>query len=253
MLHKVIIFSGGMDSYTLLRKVFHETVSEGDPEATKITAISFDYGQRHSRELASAEKICRELEIPHQLIMLPIRDLLKGSALTDNIDMPTGAYDGENMRKTVVPGRNTIMLALALGIAEGKVLSEGGNALIYYGAHSGDHHIYPDCRPEYVDVMARTIYLASDGRIQLKAPFLNMNKISILQYGFSIGIPLSAYGDTWTCYTGGEKACGKCGSCDERLEAFTKNGVYDPVTYSSRGRWEEAQEAARVFAESLKK
>lgn len=266
MLHKIVIFSGGMDSCTLLHKVCAETWRDIDMAINagalsreqakaeyKLYALSFLYGQRHKRELVSAAKVCDQLLIPHQIINLPIQELLKGSALTDAVEMPEGVYDGENMRKTVVPGRNSIMLSIALGFAEGKVLSEGGNALIYYGAHSGDHHIYPDCRPEYVESMARTIFLASDGRVQLKAPFLTMDKVSILQHGLSIGMHMADYADTWTCYKGGEEACGVCGSCDERLAAFTANGVYDPLPYSSRGRWEAQQALCLQFAISLKK
>lgn len=157
--------------------------------------------------------------------------------------MPEGAYDGENMRKTVVPGRNTLMLAFGLAYAEGLVLdcesrNLKGNALLYYGAHSGDHFIYPDCRPDYIDALRTAITLGSAGRVRLIAPFERETKISILRLGRRLGLD---YKNTWTCYKGQYKACGVCGSCDERLEAFAKNGLRDPVPYSSLGRWAETE------------
>ena len=246
MEYKVIIYSGGMDSYTLLHYIHKTWKDLFGPGQQEFHALSFNYGQRHSRELLCAQKESELLGIKHTLITLPIAHMLKGSALTDNVTMPEGVYDGENMRLTVVPGRNTVMLALALAYAEGLVLAHDqahpelppavrANAVIYYGAHSGDHHIYPDCRPEYIDAMQETVLLASDGRVKLYAPFTTTDKGGILKEGLALGLD---YANTWTCYKGGEEACGVCGSCDERLSAFVENGLRDPVPYSSYGRWE---------------
>lgn len=256
MKYKVIIYSGGMDSYTLLHKIVRLTEAQGEP-LYSIHALSFHYGQRHARELQAAQAETLKLGIRHTLFEMSslMGGILRGSALTDNIAMPEGVYDGENMRQTVVPGRNTMMLSLALAYTEGLILADEqsvrqhyngklptaehvSTAALYYGAHAGDHHIYPDCRPEYIDSIARTFYLATDGKVELKAPFRDIDKRGILAQGLALGLD---YHNTWTCYKGGEEACGVCGSCDERLEAFSTHGVIDPVPYASRGRWEEQQ------------
>jgi 7-cyano-7-deazaguanine synthase len=223
-----------MDSTTLLHYMLAGAPNELDKP---VYALSFNYGQRHKRELECAIKECAKLSIPHQIIDLAVlQPLLRGSALTDQaaVPMPEGVYDGENMRKTVVPGRNTLMLSIAMAFAEGLVLSQGGAACVYYGAHSGDHHIYPDCRPEYIHAMAATFSRATGGKVDLFVPFMYVNKTDILKQGLELGVD---YSNTWTCYKGGQEACGVCGSCDERLESFHLNGVEDPVPYSSKGRW----------------
>jgi 7-cyano-7-deazaguanine synthase len=223
-----------MDSTTLLHYMLSEAPNDQD---NPVYALSFNYGQRHKRELECAVKECAKLTIPHQIIDLAVlQPLLRGSALTDQaaVPMPEGVYDGENMRKTVVPGRNTLMLSIAMAFAEGLVLSQGGMASVYYGAHSGDHHIYPDCRPEYINAMQRSFCLATDGNVNLAVPFMGIDKTGILKAGLTLGVD---YSNTWTCYKGGEQACGVCGSCDERLSSFHDNGVEDPVPYSSKGRW----------------
>lgn len=256
MKYKVIIYSGGMDSYTLLHSIVQRTKALGEP-LYSVHALSFHYGQRHARELAAARAETQALGIQHTLFEMGslMGGILRGSALTDNIAMPEGVYDGENMRQTVVPGRNTMMLSLALAYTEGLILADEQSVRVhyngelptdehvstgelFYGAHAGDHHIYPDCRPAYIDSIARTFYLATDGKVELKAPFRDIDKGGILKIGLGLGLD---YKNTWTCYKGGEQACGVCGSCDERLEAFTQNEVADPVPYSSRGRWEEQQ------------
>lgn len=233
----IVVFSGGMDSFTLLHKVMKENANPYQtPEQAallthKLRAISFDYGQRHRTEVLFAREICLRMNIPHEIIPLDVlKTLAKGSALTDDIAVPHGHYAAEQMRKTVVPGRNTVMLALALAYAEG--LDPEADAMIYYGAHAGDHHIYPDCRPEFVEAMGDAIEHASDCRVQMMAPFMNMTKAQILTKGLALGIPLADYGQTRTCYEGGELACGLCGSCSERLESFELNGVVDPVVYA---------------------
>jgi 7-cyano-7-deazaguanine synthase len=249
MNYKVIIYSGGMDSYTLLHSIHQTWKGLYHPDQMEFHALSFNYGQRHDRELICAKKECIALGIKHTVIHLPIADMLKGSALTDKIDMPEGKYDDENMRLTVVPGRNTLMLAMALAYAEGLVLahdqkhmSKQASAHIYYGAHAGDHYIYPDCRPDYIESMAQTIRLASNTRVALFAPYQQSDKGDILAEGISLGLD---YANTWTCYKGGQEACGVCGSCDERLEAFVTNNMRDPVPYSSYGRWAPPDDKAQ--------
>lgn len=227
-INHVIIYSGGADSYTLLHYVLKHYVRVGDG----VHALSFHYGQRHNRELASAKAVCQELNLAHDVIDLrQITPFLGGSALTNPaIPVPHGHYAAESMKQTVVPGRNTMMLALGLAFAEG--WNAARNATIYYGAHAGDHAIYPDCRPEYISAMARTIKLASDGHVELVVPFWGHDKAWIVAQGLrELGLD---YRKTWTCYEGGEQACGKCGSCVERLLAFDTNNAVDPLPYADK-------------------
>jgi 7-cyano-7-deazaguanine synthase len=212
----VVIYSGGMDSFTLL----HQVINEGK----RVYALSFNYGQKHSKELHYAQKVSDELGIPHKIVdITAINQLLLGSSLTDDIEIPEGHYEEESMKSTVVPNRNMIMLSLAVGYA----VSIGATA-VYFGAHGGDHAIYPDCRPEFVEKMDAVSKIANYEPVEILAPFLNSDKIDILKAGLALGLD---YGKSWTCYNGRERACGKCGSCRERLEAFEKNGQKDPLRY----------------------
>jgi 7-cyano-7-deazaguanine synthase len=212
----VVIYSGGMDSFTVL----NDAVRSGN----KVYAVSFNYGQKHSKELHYAQKVCDELAIPHKIVdITAIHQLLLGSSLTDDIEVPDGHYEEESMKSTVVPNRNMIMLSLAIGYAVSVGASE-----VLFGAHGGDHAIYPDCRPEFVEKMAAVSRVANYEEVDVKAPFLRSSKTEILRHGLSLGLD---YGKTWTCYKGREKACGKCGACNERLEAFELNGVVDSLNY----------------------
>ena len=212
----VVIYSGGMDSFTVL----HKAVQAGHD----VYALSFNYGQRHVKELQCAAQVCQELGIKHKIVDISaINQLLAGSSLTDNIDIPEGHYAADNMKSTVVPNRNMILLSLAVGYA----VSIGANQ-VYYGAHSGDHFIYPDCRPEFVQKMHDVCQIANYEAVDIISPYLAQTKIEILADGLAMGLD---YSKTWTCYNGREKACGKCGSCQERLEAFTLNNTTDPLPY----------------------
>jgi 7-cyano-7-deazaguanine synthase len=212
----VVIYSGGMDSFTVLNRALKD-----DKE---VFALSFDYGQRHVKELECASSVCTTLNIKHKVIDISsINQLLAGSSLTDDIDIPEGHYEAENMKSTIVPNRNMILLSLAVGYA----VSVGASQ-VYYGAHSGDHAIYPDCRPEFVQKMNDVCQIANYESVEIFSPYLTVNKTAILADGISMGLD---YGNTWTCYNGREKACGKCGSCQERLEAFNDNKIADPIEY----------------------
>ena len=205
----VVIYSGGMDSFTVLNRAIKD--------GKQVYALSFDYGQRHVKELSCARAVCKQLAIPHKVIDISaINELLAGSSLTDNIDVPEGHYEAENMKSTVVPNRNMILLSLAVGYA------------VYYGAHSGDHAIYPDCRPEFVQKMNDVCQIANYDPVEIFSPYLHQSKIDILTDGLKMGLD---YSQTWTCYNGREKACGKCGACQERLEAFKENNAIDPLPY----------------------
>jgi len=228
--HHVVILSGGMDSFTLLHWVRLNVIprlTQRQPEiANVLSAVSFNYGQRHNRELRCAARICSDLSIPHCIIDLTVlRTLTPGSALTGNVAVPHGHYAAENMKTTVVPGRNLAMLALTASHTE-SMLAPGETAQIYYGAHSGDHAIYPDCRPEFILAAMQTIRASTNDRIGLRAPFMDIDKTGILRRGLSLQLD---YTHTWSCYEGGDKPCGKCGACVERAEAFAQNNMHDPA------------------------
>ncbi|MCT6699595.1 7-cyano-7-deazaguanine synthase QueC [Rheinheimera sp. 4Y26] len=212
----VVIYSGGMDSFTVL----HNAIRAGH----QVYALSFNYGQRHVKELICAQNVCQELGIHHKIVDISaINQLIGGSSLTDDIEVPEGHYAADNMKSTVVPNRNMILLSLAVGYA----VSLDAQA-VYYGAHSGDHFIYPDCRPEFVQKMHDVCQIANYEPVDIISPYLHQTKIEILKDGLQMGLD---YSKTWTCYNGREKACGKCGSCQERLEAFALNQVTDPLPY----------------------
>ena len=212
----VVIYSGGMDSWTVLEKAIHDDYD--------VHALSFNYGQRHSVELEYARRVTDKKGIIHKIIDISsINDLLQGSSLTGDIDIPEGHYEEESMKSTVVPNRNMIMLSLAIGYAVSL-----GTDKVYYGAHSGDHAIYPDCRPEFLEKMNSVAAIANYEAVNIYDPYLDGNKETILHDGFQMGVD---YADTWTCYNGRQKACGKCGACQERLEAFKIVGKEDPLIY----------------------
>ncbi len=212
----VVIYSGGMDSFTLL----HRAIREG----YAVHALSFDYGQRHVRELDCARQVCLENSIPHKVIDIrALSEVMTGSALTSDIDVPEGHYEEDSMKSTVVPNRNMILLSLATGYA----VTVGAEE-VWYGAHGGDHAIYPDCRPEFVEKMDAVCRIANYESVSIRAPFMGADKSGILAEGLEMALD---YGKSWTCYNGREKACGRCGSCVERLEAFAANGVRDPLLY----------------------
>ena len=212
----VVIYSGGMDSFTVLNRALHD--------GKEVYALTFDYGQRHVKEIEYASTVCQSLDVNHKVIDISaINQLLAGSSLTDDIDIPEGHYEAESMKSTVVPNRNMILLSLAVGYA----VSVGASQ-VYYGAHSGDHAIYPDCRPEFVMKMNEVCKIANYESVEIFSPYLTVTKSDILTDGLRMGLK---YDNTWTCYNGREKACGQCGACQERLEAFSENNVTDPLNY----------------------
>jgi len=212
----VVIYSGGMDSFTLL----HLARSRG----LKVHALSFNYGQRHVRELEAARAVCQAEGIPHKVIDIrAMSEVMAGSSLTSDAEVPEGHYEEDSMKSTVVPNRNMILLSLATGYA----VTVGAGA-VWYGAHGGDHAIYPDCRPEFVEKMDAVCRLANYEPVGIEAPFMAMDKGEILAEGLKLGLD---YSQTWTCYNGRDKACGRCGSCVERLEAFAAHGLEDPLAY----------------------
>ena|SRR2546427_4454380 len=218
----VAIVSGGLDSVTLayLLKI----------EGYELYLISFDYGQRHNKELEYAKKCASSLHAQHDIIDLSsLRPFLKGSALTDIIEVPEGHYAAPTMALTVVPNRNAMMLAIAYAIAVAKKAE-----VVATGVHAGDHYIYPDCRPAFITQFDAMQHIAMEGfghpELRLYAPFLYFGKDQVVRLGAQLGVP---YQYTWSCYKGKEKHCGRCGTCFERIESFELAGVADPTEYEA--------------------
>lgn len=200
---KLIIFSGGMDSGTLLY---------AEKENIK-TALGFHYGQKHQKELEYAASLCSELEIPYYIIDLTsITPFMKSALLLSGGNIPEGHYEDISMKQTVVPFRNGIMLSIAAGIAESNECSS-----VLIANHAGDHAIYPDCRHTFIGAMKDAFHFGTYTPIQLEAPFTLMSKRDIAVLGKELGID---YSKTWSCYKGKEFHCGKCGTCVERKEAL---------------------------------
>lgn len=215
----VVLLSGGLDSTVALYKMLDDGFD--------VSAISFDYGQRHSRELDAAATIARTLRIRWNVVEIKHRNypLFKGSSQTDNVPVPHGHYADASMRVTVVPNRNMIMLSIAAAWA----ISLGCSA-VCYAAHAGDHAIYPDCRPEFVHAMSDALQAASyDHKPYLMAPFIGDSKADIVRLGAKLVVPFE---HTWSCYEGRTRHCGKCGTCVERREAFQVADVADPTEYT---------------------
>lgn len=215
MKDSIIIVSGGMDSVTLLYD-YKDRIALG---------ISFDYGSNHNaKEIPFAKLHCERLGIKHITIPLDFMHQYFKSSLLEGADaIPEGHYQDENMKSTVVPFRNGIMLAIAAGMAESYGLSH-----IMIANHGGDHAIYPDCRPEFISAMSNATEAGSYNGVTVLAPYTNITKGDIARRGKELGID---YNETWSCYKGGEKHCGKCGTCVERKEALHYAGIEDTTEY----------------------
>ena len=211
----VLIVSGGMDSITMLYE-YKERIALG---------ISFDYGSNHNaREIPFAAMHCERLGIKHIVINLGfMHQYFKSSLLEGAEAIPEGNYDEENMKSTVVPFRNGIMLSIAAGVAE-----SNGLKYVMMANHGGDHTIYPDCRPEFVSAMSEATRLGTYPSIEVLAPYTDITKSDIARHGKALGID---YAETWSCYKGGEHHCGKCGTCRERIEALADAGIEDHTVY----------------------
>ncbi len=211
----LLVFSGGLDSTTMLYD-YKDRIG---------LAVSFDYGSNHNkRELYYAQLNCRQLGI--EWLCLPlmfIRDYYRSSLLSGDSAIPEGKYSEENMKSTVVPFRNGVMLSIACGLAESR-----GLKYVMIANHSGDHNIYPDCRPEFVKSLSEAMCYGTDAHIEIFAPYTNLTKSDIAGIGKKLGIDYSL---TWSCYRGGEHHCGKCATCIERHEALVEAGIEDPTIY----------------------
>ena len=215
MKNALLVLSGGMDSTTLL----YERASEIS------LAVSFDYGSNHNgREIPFAKFHCEKLGIEHITIPLKfMHDYFKSSLLSGADAIPEGTYANENMKSTVVPFRNGIMLSVAAGLAESRGLSK-----VMMANHFGDHDIYPDCRKEFVDAMSQAMSAGTYANITIDAPYTLISKADIARRGKSLGVD---YGQTWSCYKGGKVHCGKCATCLERKAALAEAGIEDATEY----------------------
>jgi 7-cyano-7-deazaguanine synthase len=217
MKDSIIIVSGGMDSITLLHEM-KDRIALG---------ISFDYGANHNKkEIPFAELHCQRLGIKHITIPLDfIHQYFKSSLLEGADAIPEGHYASGNMKSTVVPFRNGIMLSIACGIAESHHLK-----YVMIANHAGDHTIYPDCTSPFISAMNSATKAGTYIGVQVLAPYTNISKIDVARHGKKLGID---YSETWSCYKGGDKHCGKCGTCVERKEALDGAGIQDPTEYEN--------------------
>lgn len=215
MKNSLIIISGGMDSVTLLYERREEIA----------LALSFNYGSNHNeREIPFAKLHCDRLGIKHIVISLDfIHKYFKSSLLKGGEAIPEGHYAAENMKSTVVPFRNGIMLSIACGIAESEGLQK-----VLIANHFGDHSIYPDCRKAFINAISEAMRTGTYEGIIVDAPYTDITKTDIARIGKKLGIN---YSETWSCYKGGQKHCGKCGTCIERKEALRDAGIDDPTEY----------------------
>ena len=211
----VILLSGGLDSTVLLYSLV---------DKYRCWPLTISYGQRHNKEIIAARNVCEARD--HNLLLRwkyvdlsNLRTLLP-SALTGKGEIPHGHYEAESMKATVVPGRNLIFLSVAAGYAESL-----GASCVAYAAHSGDHHIYPDCRPEFVFQAGEAIKRSTEEKVRLLTPFTYKTKADIVRLGEKLNVP---FGRTWTCYEGGDRPCLRCGTCVERTFAFDEAGFSDP-------------------------
>jgi 7-cyano-7-deazaguanine synthase len=215
----VVLCSGGMDSVTALywaRREHHLTA-----------AVSFNYGAKHNdREIPFAAEHAAQLGVRHEIITLDfVNRLFASDLLKRGGEIPEGHYEAENMKRTVVPFRNAMMLSIAAGFAES--VGAGG---VVIAAHGGDHAIYPDCREDFMRAMGSAMEVGTYARVKLLRPFMTWDKSRIATEGARLGVNFAR---TWSCYKGGDVHCGKCGTCVERREAFAHAGIADPTHYAS--------------------
>jgi 7-cyano-7-deazaguanine synthase len=214
----VVVFSGGLDSTTLL----YHLLAEG----YELKALTVDYGQRHRQpEFAAAETICRRLGIERRVVDLQgLVGLLGHNSLSDPaVAVPDGRYETGTIQVTTVPNRNMVLISVAIAWAVS--LKYGAVA---YGAHGGPYTNYPDCRPEFAAAMDHAAKVCDWEPLRVLAPFVGWGKGDIVKRGVELAVPFEL---TWSCYKGGKRHCGTCGTCNDRKEAFQKHGLTDPVEY----------------------
>lgn len=217
-----VLHSGGMDSTTALAAALHAD------DARNVYAVGVNYGQRHIKELDAAETIRDTLGVRSATLDLTGYGRSVTSALTADIDVPDGHYADDNMKITVVPGRNAVMLTAVAGMAA-SLTDEDHPAAIVTAVHAGDHAVYADCRPEFIDAIGAAIRAGVRDNITVWAPFVHKTKTDIARIAAEIDAPVDL---SWSCYKGGDVHCGTCGTCVERKEAFSDAGLTDPTEYA---------------------
>lgn len=222
MTHTVVVASGGLDSTAAMALY----ASRGH----ELTAVTINYGQRHRREILAAAQLSVYYGVEHVVVDLSgLAAVLTGSALTDlDVDVPLGHYAAPSMAATVVPNRNAILANVAVGVAVARKAD-----VVALGVHAGDHPIYPDCRPDFIAALNACVEKATAGyhTPRVEAPFMHATKTEIVALADRLGVPFEF---TWSCYEGGDVHCGRCGTCVERIEAFTDARVPDPTVYAPR-------------------
>jgi len=216
----IVVYSGGLDSTTLL---YHLKAA-----GSELRALSVNYGQRHLvRELSAASTITSLLGIEHRTVDLrSLVGLLGSNSLTDHtVSVPAGEYSPTTIAVTAVPNRNMVLLSVAIAWAVSLRFEA-----VAFGAHGGEYTTYPDCQPAFAAAMDRAARVCHDTPIQVLAPFVLLDKARIVRRGAELGVPFDM---TWSCYNGGEKHCGKCGTCIDRRSGFVKAGVTDPTIYEN--------------------
>ena len=210
-----LIYSGGSDSFTLLNYAISKNID--------VDCITFSYGQKHKKEIDYAKSVCKESNKKHTIIDIDNTKALFGSSslTSDDNQIPYGSYKEDTMKSTIVPNRNMIFLSYAIAYSIANKINE-----VWYGAHAGDHFIYPDCRPEFLAAINNAAGLCDPNKIVIEAPFINLTKGEIIKIGLNLDLD---YSKAWTCYEGKDIPCGRCGSCVERAEAFLDNSQTDPL------------------------
>jgi 7-cyano-7-deazaguanine synthase len=229
----VVLLSGGLDSTVLLYKLKADRI--------ECFPLAVNYGQRHNVELAAAEQIAEAAECPLVIVnadaaLAPVFEQARSSQVGQNVDVPEGHYADPSMALTVVPNRNMLLISIAGAYAQAI-----GARQVAYAAHAGDHPIYPDCRPDFIDAARQALYLATD--VELRALFAYQTKTDIVRLGAKLGVPFEA---TYSCYRGEEIHCGRCGTCYERREAFREAGVDDPTAYEPQPTMEASEAESGV-------
>jgi 7-cyano-7-deazaguanine synthase len=231
----LVLLSGGMDSAVLLAYVVAAYGSRN------VQTLSFNYGSKHNgAEFRNGVlPLCERYAVSNHRIPLDfIRDHFKSDLLKSGGNIPHGHYEEENMKATVVPFRNGIMLSIAAGFAESQEIGE-----VFLANHAGDHAIYPDCRQSFTDPMAQTIRMGTYAGVSLIRPFEKFTKAQLVSLGASLGVP---FNHTYSCYEGDEIHCGRCGTCVERAEAFSEAGVHDPTRYKDTKFWKTVVEKRKT-------